>query len=417
VTEFDVVIVGAGVAGMSAARALQDTGLSVQILESKDRIGGRAYTDNHTFAVPFDHGCAWMSGGPYNPLVQFADECGFESVERGHTLIDDKVFVGTAAGAWLNDEDARKRDRYVEGCYRAIDTEARKGRDVSIADVIDTTSTWTSHLDNYLTLVQGGEMATLSILDFVNGEADGDRFQLLRGYGSLIHEFGKGLPVDLGAAVESIDWSGDGVETLTSKETVSSKVAIVTVSTGVLAANRIRFEPGLPDTTRAAISALPMGRLTKVAIQFDRNVYGPFTDDCFIYYDGPGSSLNIVTSYVGSTMTVASAGGSLADELEALDVEDAADYLLDRLEKAFDSKLRQYVTATDRTQWGRDPDVGGSYSAAIAGHSGARLALAEPVANRLFFAGEATSVHHYGLVHGAFLEGRAAAERVVALLR
>ncbi len=116
-------------------------------------------------------------------------------------------------------------------------------------------------------------------------------------------------------------------------------------------------------------------------------------------------------------MTVASAGGSLADELEALDVDDAADCLLDRLEKAFDSKLRQHVTATERTQWGRDPDVRGSYSVATPGHSGARLALAEPIANRLFFAGEATSVHHYGLVHGAFLEGRAAAERVVALLR
>jgi monoamine oxidase len=114
---------------------------------------------------------------------------------------------------------------------------------------------------------------------------------------------------------------------------------------------------------------------------------------------------------------VASARGSLADELEALDVQDAADYLLDRIEKAFDSKLLQYVTATDRTQWGCDPDVFGSWALAIAGHSGARLALAEPIANRLLFAGEATSVHHYGLVHGAFLEGRAAAERAVALLR
>ena len=175
--DFDVVIVGAGVAGMSAARALQDNGLSVQILESKDRIGGRAYTDDHTFSAPFDLGCAWMSGGPNNPLVQFADECGFESVERGHALMDDKIFVGMAGGGWLNDEDARKRNQYVEGCYRAIDTESRKGRDVSIADVIDTTSTWTSHLDNYLALVQGNKMAKLSILDFANGEADGDRLQ------------------------------------------------------------------------------------------------------------------------------------------------------------------------------------------------------------------------------------------------
>ena len=401
---------------MSAARILQDSGLTVQILESKDRIGGRAYTDSHTFAMPFDHGCAWMSGGPYNPLVQFAEKCGFESVERFYPLLEDKTFVGTAAGGWVNDEEARERNRYVQSCYSAMDAEAQKGRDVSIADVIDTTSVWTPHLGNYLKVIQGGDLAAISILDFAKGEAEGDELYLPRGYGTLIHEFGKDLPVDLGTAVESIDWSGDGVETCTSKGTVSSKVVIVTVSTGVLAANRIRFEPGLPHTTRAAISALPMGRLAKVAIQFDRNIYGSFTDDCFLYYDSPDSSICIITGYADFTMAVAYAGGPLADELEALGVECAAAYLLDRLERVFGSKLRQYVTATDCTQWGSDPDVGGSYAIALAGHAGARIALAEPIANRLFFAGEATSEHHYGYAHGAFLEGRAAAERVVALL-
>ncbi|MCH7868301.1 MAG: FAD-dependent oxidoreductase [Myxococcales bacterium] len=416
-TDFDVVIVGAGVAGMSAARALQDNGLSVQILESKDRIGGRAYTDSHTFAVPFDHGCAWMSGGPYNPLVQIADKCGFESVERFFPRLEHKTFVGTAAGGWVNDDEARARDRYVQDCYSAIDAAALQGGDVSIADVIDTTSVWAPHLENYLRALQGGDLAEISALDFAKDEADGDELYLPRGYGALIHEFGKDLPVDLGAAVKSIAWSGDGVESRTSKGTISSKVAIVTVSTGVLAANRIRFEPGLPDTTRAAIAALPMGRLAKVAIQFDRNIYGSYTDDCFVYYDSPHASMCIITGYGDSTMAVAYAGGPLADELEALGVEGAADYLLDRLEKVFDSKLRQYVTATDCTQWGSDPNVGGSYTIALVGHAGARVALAEPIENRLFFAGEATSEHHYGYAHGAFLEGRAAAEKVVALLR
>ena len=160
-----------------------------------------------------------------------------------------------------------------------------------------------------------------------------------------------------------------------------------------------------------------MGRLAKVAIQFDRNVYGSFADDCFIYYDGPGSSLCMITGHADSTMAVAYVGGPPADQLEALGAEAAAALVLDRLEKAFGTKLRQYVTATDCTRWGSDPDVGGSYAIALAGHSGARSALAAPIANRLFFAGEATSVHHYAYAHGAYLEGRAAAERIVALLR
>jgi len=402
---------------MSAARTLQDNGLSVQILESKDRIGGRAYTDSHTFAVPFDHGCAWMSTGPYNPLVQFAEKCGFESVERFYPVLEDKTFVATGAGGWVNDEETRDRNRYLEDCYRAMAAEAGKGRDVSIAEVIDTTSIWTPHFDNYLKAVQGGDIATVSALDYSNAEADGEEHHLARGYGALIHEYGAGLPIELATAVERIDWSGDTVEIGTSRGSVTSRTVIVTVSTGVLAADRIRFEPGLPDATRSAISALPMGRLAKVAIQFDRNVYGAFTDDCFLYYDDPDSSLSIVTGYADSTMAVAYAGGPLADELEALGVEGAADYLLERLEKAFGSKLRHYVTAADCTRWGSDPDVRGSYSIALAGHSGARTALAKPIANRLFFAGEATSEHHFGYAHGAFLEGRAAADKVAALLR
>lgn len=413
----DVAIVGAGVAGLSAARSLQDSGLSVQILESKDRIGGRAFTDSHTFAVPFDHGCAWMSGGSYNPLVQFADKCGFEFVERFYPLLEDRMFVGTGAGGWLDDDEAAKRNRYAEDCYRALATEARKGRDASFADIIDTTSNWTPHLNNYLKAIQGADLESISIQDFAMAEADGDELYLPRGYGTLIHEFGKGLPVDLGTSVESIDWRGDGVEILTSRGTVSSKLVIVTVSTGVLAANRIRFEPGLPEKTLAAIAALPMGRLAKVAIQFDRNVYGAFKEDCFTYFNGPDSSLNIITGYGDSSMVVAYAGGPLADELEALGVAGATSYLLDRLEKAFDVKLRQYVTASDCTRWGSDPDVCGSYASALVGHPGARSALAAPIANRLFFAGEATSAHHYGYAHGAFLEGRATAEKIVERLR
>ena len=154
----------------------------------------------------------------------------------------------------------------------------------------------------------------------------------------------------------------------------------------------------------------------EVAIQFDRKIYGAFANDGFNFYDGPGRSLHIVTGYADSTLTVAYVGGKLADDLEALGKEAAAGFLLDRLEQAFGLKLRQYVVATDCTRWGSDPDVGGSYASQLPGHPGAREALAEPIANRLFFAGEATSKHHFGYAHGAFLEGRATAEKVVALL-
>ncbi len=415
-TEVDAVVVGAGVAGLSAARILRDSGISIQILESKGRIGGRAYTDRDTFSVPFDHGCAWMSGGPYNPLVQFAAENSFKWVARYYPLPEDNTFIGNAGSGWVGEEEARERDRYVEDSYEAIAAAGREGRDVPLADVIDTQSAWASHFDNYLQAIQGGDTHQCSTVDFANSQASGDELHLSDGYGTLIERYGEGLPVQLGTAVTSIDWSGEGVKIATSKGAISCRVAIITVSTGVLAANRIHFNPELPEKTRAAISALPMGRLAKVAIQFDREVCRSFPDDRFIYYDGPGTSLNIITGYADSTMAVAYVGGKPADELEALGKEGAAAFLLDRLERAFGSKLRQYVVATDCTSWGSDPDVYGSYAIALAGHAGAREVLAEPIASRLFFAGEATSKHHYGYAHGALLEGRAVAERIVSLL-
>ncbi len=415
-TEVDAVVVGAGVAGLSAARILRDSGISVQILESKDRIGGRAYTDRDTFSVPFDHGCAWISGGPYNPLVQFADDNGFECIARFYPVLEDKTFIGNVGSGWVTDEEASERDCYLEDSYQAIAAAGRERHDIPITDIIDTKSAWAHHLNNYLAAVQGGYSDQISALDFANSQASGDELHLFDGYGTLIERFGEGLPVQLSAAVTSIDWSGEGVKISSSKGVISCKVAIITMSTGVLSANRIRFDPGLPENTRAAIAALPMGRLAKVAIQFDRQVYGSFTDDGFNYYDSPGISLNVITGYADSTMAVAYVGGTPADELEALGKEGAATFLLDRLETAFGLKLRQYVVATDCTGWGSDPDVCGSYSIALPGHAGARESLAEPVANRLFFAGEATSKHHYGFAHGALLEGRAAAEKVIALL-
>ena len=414
--EVDVVIVGAGCAGLAAARFLKDAGLSFQIIESKNRIGGRAYTDRDTFTVPFDHGCAWMSGGPYNPLVQFAEENGFECTPRFFPYLEDRTFVGSIENRWVGGEEAAERDAYLENCERAILAAGKKGRDAPLAEVIDTTSIWASHFDNYLSAVQGGTLHQCSTVDFASTLALGDELHLFDGYGTLIEKLGEGLPVQLNTIATRIDWRGEGVVISTSKGPISCKMAVITVSTGVLASDRISFDPGLPERTRAAISGLPMGRLTKVAIQFDQKVFGSFVEDVLIYYDGPGTSLNIVTGYADSTMAVAYVGGAAADELEALGADGAVAFFVERLTKVFGPKLEEHVVAADTTKWGSDPDVGGSYAIQLPGHAGARETLAEPIANRLFLAGEATSKHHFGYAHGAFIEGQAAAEKIVALL-
>jgi monoamine oxidase len=309
-----------------------------------------------------------------------------------------------------------ERDLYLDECEKAIFKAAKEGRDVPLAEVIDTTSIWASHFDNYLTAIQGSDLFQCSTADYASTLAVGDELHLFDGYGTLIEKLGVGLPVQLNTAVTNIDWSGEGVQIRTSQGPISCKMVIITVSTGVLASDRICFSPGLPEKTRAAIAGLPMGKLTKVAIQFDQKVYGSFTDDTLIYYDGPGTSLSIVMGYADSTMAVAYVGGAPAEELEAMGKDAAVTFLLDRLAKVFGPKLEQHVVAADITKWGSDPDVGGSYASQLPGCAGARKTLAEPIANRLFIAGEATSEHHFGFAHGALLEGQAAAKKITALL-
>ncbi len=159
-----------------------------------------------------------------------------------------------------------------------------------------------------------------------------------------------------------------------------------------------------------------MGRFVKVAIQFDRDIYGAFRDDIFIYLERPSTFICIVTGMDDHRMAVAYICGALANEIEQMSDQDARDFFLDRLEKVFGSGIREHVVGSLCTRWGADPHVRGSYASALPGHADARAELASTLGGRIIFAGEATSQAHYGFAHGAYLEGREAAERVIAML-
>jgi monoamine oxidase len=411
--QVDAVIVGAGAAGLSAARVLERSGLAIRVLEAKDRVGGRAFTDRESFAIPFDHGCTWLSAGPYNAFVKLAEENGLRMEECFYPYTKTQTF---REGRWATQEESIERDEFVAHCELAIRDASKAGLDVALSDLIDTGSSWKPFFDSHLEAIQGCNSTGCSTLDYARNRADGEDLFLFDGYGSLIEKFGEGLPVELGAEVNRVDWSGEGVAIRSSKCEFSCRSAIITVSTGVLASNQIEFEPALPARRRAAIESLPMGRLAKVAIQFDQNIYGDFRDDAFIYFEKPAMSINMVTGMDDHRMAVAYLGGPLADAVEAMSDEEARDFILDRLEKIFGSTIREHVVGSLCTRWGSDPHIRGSYASALPGHADARAELASTLGDRIIFAGEATSQAHYGFAHGAYLEGKAAAERVIGLL-
>ena len=202
-----------------------------------------------------------------------------------------------------------------------------------------------------------------------------------------------------------------------SKGEFSAQTVIVTVSAGVLALNQIEFEPVLPAPWRSTIESLPMGSFAKVAIQFDRDAYDGFRDDSLVYLEKPSTFIDIVTGLDEHRMAIAHLFGERAIEIERMSESQALDFVLARLEKVFGSAIRDRVVTSSRTQWGCDPHVLGSYAAALPGRSDARAELATTLGGRIVFASEATSKTHYGFARGAYLEGKAAAERVIAMLR
>ncbi len=261
--QVDTIVVGAGAAGLSAARILQRSGLTFRILEAKNRVGGRAFTDRESFTVPFDHGCTWLSAGAYNPLLKLATEQGLRMEARFFPVANTKTFC---EGRWATEEEEIEKNEFIAQCERALEGALKSGLDVAWTDLIDTKSAWMPYFNGRNERHQGTTTSACSTLDVARSQGDGESLFVFDGYGSLIEKLGEGLPIELEAEADRIDWSGDGVAIRSSKGEFRSRSAIVTVSTGVLASDKIEFKPALPSAWRAAVESLPMGKFVKVAI-------------------------------------------------------------------------------------------------------------------------------------------------------
>ena len=229
------------------------------------------------------------------------------------------------------------------------------------------------------------------------------------GFGALVARWGEGLPVAMGTPVQSIRWDGPGVRLDTPRGTLAARAAIVTVSTGVLSAGDIRFDPPLPDWKRSAIDGLPLGAANKVALRFARDVFGDIESDSFAAFStATASAMSVQVRPFGLPMTVGYVGGRFADALEPQGPAAAIALAVEQHKAMFGSDIVREIVASSSTAWRGDPFIRGAYSAARPGMAHLRVDLARPVANRLFFAGEATSTEFYSTVHGACFSGRRA---------
>jgi monoamine oxidase len=408
-SELDLVIVGAGAAGLAAARRARALGLTSRVLEAKDRIGGRAWTDTLSLGIPWERGANWLHDAERNLFRRYADDAGFV-YERARP--ERRLWSAGRFDAALRDELAA----YEESAREAITAAAAEGRDVAAAEVIPPDPRLGPLLQPWFAAMNGIEAARMSTVDAARGALSGDALRLEAGYGALLAHFGRAAQVELRAPVERILWGARPLQVQTARGRLEAAAVLVTVSTNLLTSGRIAFDPPLPAARRDALAAVPTGHANKVALAFAHNPFGceaPFS----LRIDDPRhAAFFFEVRPFGRELAIGHLGGRWALEAELAGEEAMAELATEALAHAFGSAVRKHRRAFAATAWCRDPDILGGYSCALPGQAHQRPVVAEPLDDRLFFAGEACSLRAFGTVHGAAETGIAAAEAVARCL-
>ncbi len=412
-TLYDAIIVGAGVAGLTAAKDLTKAGRSFLVLEAQNRIGGRALVETKKFSVPIDYGAAWLHGVPTNPLVAIADGLGFR---RADTNLSGPIYVGNRPAT---PEEEQACSKTFEDLEHAMSKAVERGEDPPVSSLLPASAPCADVVgDNVGRYESGAEVNETSAIDSASFEAEDDDF-IREGIGTFVAAYGKDVPVRLNAEVTKISWSkpDDLKVTTKSNHTFRARRILTTVSTGVLAAGKIAFEPPLPDWKKEAIAALPMGVLNKVVMEFQSDVFGSVPESSWVLWDGPGANnMAWVIKPLGAPIAVGFYGGAQAREFERSD-EAALSNAKEVLRQMFGDQIDAKLKASDITKWASTPWSLGSYSAARPGGSKMHAVMAQPVDDRLFFAGEACGPPRFnGSLAGAYESAKQASALMVKSL-
>jgi monoamine oxidase len=403
----DVAIIGAGAAGLGAANALKDSGLSVAVLEARDRVGGRAHTIIPAPGVVFDLGCGWLHSADRNSFVPIAAQLGFEidktrppwreqSFDAGFPMMERQDFFAAL-------------DAFHDRIEQATENDA----DDAASRYLEQGNRWNPMIDAISTYVNGCELDSVSVQDTTAYEDTEINWRVRRGYGALIAAYGRPCPIVLNIKAWRIEHSGSRIRIETSKGVLSAAKVIVTVPTNLIANESIRFHPQLPAKVDAA-AGLPLGIDDKVMLALE-DPEGALPSDGNLR----GATMRTKTGAYhlrpfGQPCIEGFFGGSFARELEDAGDGAFAAQAIDEIVALLGSDYRRKLKPLAESRWARDPLALGAYSHALPGHAGDRAVLAAPVDNRLFFAGEATSPNFFSTAHGARDSGERAAREVLA---
>jgi monoamine oxidase len=258
--DVDVVVVGAGSAGLAAAKTLRSAGLSFAVLEAMNRVGGRAWTSTEHFGIPFDIGCAWLHAADRNPYFAEAEAAGWTL--HHHDMNVDHLYYGKRKASEEEEAEMKRADYEMSAAL-----EKWSGADGNVSLLLSpghaprAAATFAGPMDF------GQDYDEVSIEDF-RAAADLDpNYFTKEGFGALVAQYAADVPVELSTPIRKILWDMPGVACVTDRGTIRASAVIVTASPAVLAFEEIEFSPALPDDVVEAFFDLPMGMLTKLPIE------------------------------------------------------------------------------------------------------------------------------------------------------
>ncbi|MEQ8651782.1 MAG: NAD(P)/FAD-dependent oxidoreductase [Kiloniellales bacterium] len=407
----DVVVVGAGMAGLSATRRLADAGFQVQCLEARARVGGRA----HSFTLPngarIDRGCAWLHSADINPLVGVAEGLGFK-VERYEGSWSEP-FTRKLVGAARYEEWAKVRDAVWEAYPAAKDWAEDRPLTAHFPD----DSAWLSHWSAIISYIWGTSPEQLSGKGNALDLDTGINSRTALGYGSVVARYGQGLPVATDAPVSRIALTKDAVRVDSAKGSLEARSVVLAVPVSLLQAEVIAFEPGLPERKLWALEGLPLGSNNKVHLAVTGKTPWP-KQDFFASFRVDRVAVGQYQFHsFGQSLVEGYFGGDLSRDMAKAGPAEFGAFAKEEIAAHYGNDAKRCLSFLHATAWDLDPWTLGGYSYPKVGYAEARSALAEPLEGRLFFAGEATHVQHAATCHGAYLSGQRAAEEAMDVLK
>ena len=401
----DIVVIGAGAAGIAAARRVMAANRKVIVVEAADQIGGRCLTDTATFDVPFDRGARWMHNPDTNPMIRLARNAGLDisAAPPGQ-----KIRIGRRNARPSETEEFLAA---LVRANRAIDDASRGRIDVSCASVLPKDlGDWAGTAEFVLgASATGKDLKDISAVDKARAQGRSAAVGCLQGLGILVAKLGEQIPISLSTPVNRIVWSKRDVTVETRSGRIAARAAIITVSSNILATGNIKFDPELPRRHLDAAGKLTLGSYDRIALQMSGNPLGLARDDILVEQSNSTRTALLSANIGGSTLCSIDIAGAFGRDLSAQGEQAMVAFAKEWLAKLFGSDVTAAVKKSSATRWNSAPYVLGAMSAAAPGGQPSRKILTEPI-GCMFLAGEATHETQWGTVDGAWDSGERAAE-------